>query len=324
MQTFSVTLDRLEFFGRGLHRPESVLPTKCGDIYASNSNGGISLLKPDGTHIFIGKKEHAENGFVPNGFALMPDGSFLIANIGREGGVWKLTRDGTLTPWLMEVDGRYFGMPNFVYLDHKGRIWVNGLPKRMTGSYTPGANEGFFVLVDEKGARIVEENVDIPNELRIDPVRGYIYTNETFLGRTVRWKLGEDGKMTDREVVIEYDRTDHLDGFNIDSEGFIWTSSVIVNRIYRANPNTGNRIKVFEELDEHWTARAAQAVETGRFNRDILYEDHGLKCRNLSSISFGGPDLKTLYCGQLAGESLVRFPVPFAGLEQAHWALGPF
>lgn len=324
MEPFTLTLNDLSFVGRNLNRPESVLPTKCGDVYAACSDGGITLIRSDGTQQFIGRKEHAENGFVPNGFALMPDGSFLIANIGREGGVWKLTRDGELTPWLMEVDGIHLGMPNFVYLDHKGRVWIDGLPKRLEGSYAPGSNQGFFVVVDGKGPRIVMDGVDVPNELRIDPVRGYIYTNETFLARTIRFKLGEDGTMTNREIVAEYDRTDHVDGFNLDAEGFIWTTSVVVNRIYRANPDTGEKIMVFEEQDAEWTERAAAAVETGTFNRAILYEDHGLTCRNLSSLSFGGPDLRTIYVGQLAGSSLVSFRAPVAGLEQAHWNFGPF
>lgn len=324
MDPFRLTLDDLTFVGTGLNRPESVLPTRNGDVYTACSDGGISVLRADGSQGFFGRKEHADNGFVPNGFALMPDGSFLIANIGKDGGVWRLTRDGELTPWLMEVDGVAFGMPNFVYLDHFGRVWVNGLPRRLQGTYSPGSNEGIFVLVDDKGARIVADGVDVPNELRIDPVRGYIYTNETFLARTIRFKLADDGTMTDRETVLEYDRTDHVDGFNIDAEGHIWTTSVVVNRIYRGNPDTGETIKVFEEQDDAWTARAAEAVETGTFNRAILYEDHGLTCRNLSSLSFGGPDLRTVYVGQLAGSSLVSFRAPVAGLEQAHWNLGPF
>lgn len=81
MDFFGITVDDISLVGKNLN-----LPMRNGDVYTANSDGGISLIRADGTQEFFGRKERAENGFVPNGSALLPDGSFLIANIGRDGG----------------------------------------------------------------------------------------------------------------------------------------------------------------------------------------------------------------------------------------------
>lgn len=38
-----------------------------------------------------------------------------------------------------------------------------------------------------------------------------------------------------------------------------------------------------------------------------------------ASITFGGPDLKTVYVGSLRGTRIPHFPSPVAGLPMVHW-----
>ncbi len=40
-----------------------------------------------------------------------------------------------------------------------------------------------------------------------------------------------------------------------------------------------------------------------------------------SSVTFGGPDLKTVYIGSLRGTRIPYFRSPVAGLPMAHWEL---
>ena len=49
----------------------------------------------------------------------------MIANLGPDGGVYRLTRDGTLTLELDAVDGRKLPSTNFVNRDAQGRLWVS-------------------------------------------------------------------------------------------------------------------------------------------------------------------------------------------------------
>jgi hypothetical protein len=41
--------------------------------------------------------------------------------------------------------------------------------------------------------------------------------------------------------------------------------------------------------------------------------------KNISSIAFGGPDLRTAYLGCLLGDALATFRSPVAGAPPAHW-----
>jgi hypothetical protein len=41
--------------------------------------------------------------------------------------------------------------------------------------------------------------------------------------------------------------------------------------------------------------------------------------RNVSSVAFGGPDLRTVYLGNLAGDRLATFDSPLAGAQPPHW-----
>ena len=82
-------------------RPECVYATKSGMIYAShadpNGQGGVTCIYPDGRiEVVVANKGDVPETFITNGYALLPDGDFMIANLGSDGGVFRLSRDGTL------------------------------------------------------------------------------------------------------------------------------------------------------------------------------------------------------------------------------------
>ena len=99
-----VQVAALEMFGSGLRRPECVLATRSGEVFVPEWPGGVTVIHPDGQAPPARATSPAID-LRPNGIALTPDGSFLIANLGDAGGVWRLDRAGALTPVLTEVDG---------------------------------------------------------------------------------------------------------------------------------------------------------------------------------------------------------------------------
>ena len=114
----TLAVEDLEYVGEQLERPETVLATRSGDIFMPDKRGGISVVRADGrTELILAR--NAPAGFLPNGFALLPDRSFLIADLGN-GGVWHMSQDGRLTPRLMEIDGRRLEPTNFVGIDAQG------------------------------------------------------------------------------------------------------------------------------------------------------------------------------------------------------------
>src|SRR5205085_3055935 len=116
MFDFQLKLADLTFTGTALDRPECVLATAKGDLFTSDARGGVVHIRPDGTQQLITGSIPGGGKLHPNGFAMLRDGSFLLANRGdgREGGVWRLHRNGQVEPFLLEVDGITLPRTNFV------------------------------------------------------------------------------------------------------------------------------------------------------------------------------------------------------------------
>ena len=85
-----VDLSEVSFVGSGLMRPECVYATKSGLIYASHADpkgqGGVTCIYPDGRiEVVVANKGDVPETFMTNGYALLPDGDFMIANLGPDG-----------------------------------------------------------------------------------------------------------------------------------------------------------------------------------------------------------------------------------------------
>ena len=122
---FTVCVEVLRYVGSGLQRPECVLCHRSGRVYVSHRGGGIMAIEADGSQRLIGGMAEVGGGeAIPNGIALLPNGHFLVANMGAAGGVWQLGPDNEVIPYLMEVDGVPLAAANFVFNDGTGRIWI--------------------------------------------------------------------------------------------------------------------------------------------------------------------------------------------------------
>jgi sugar lactone lactonase YvrE len=311
--------------GRELHRPECVLTTACGDLYVSDERGGVTRIAPDGSmRLFAGQTPEGQP-LAANGFAMLRDGSFLIAPL-VGGGVDRLYRDGRSEPFLREVDGRPMHAPNFVLLDEQERIWICCLtqrPRTTLTTYSRRDRDGIIVLVDAQGARIVAEGIGFPNEVRIDPTGRWLYTNETLAARLLRYPLRSDGSLGPCETIIDLDESNMFDGFTLDSEGGAWITALVSNRLWYVSPQGELRLLI-EDADAEQLARLTEMQKHSAVSRALLYEERGSTLRNISSLAFGGPDLRTAYLGSLMGRQVLSFRAPVVGLRPAHWQFGPF
>jgi hypothetical protein len=94
----------------------------------------------------------------------------------------------------------------------------------------------------------------------------------------------------------------------------------VSNRVLRVTPDGATHV-VLEDADpEHIDAveRAFLRNEMARPHLDVI---RSRRLRNLSSLAFGGSDLRTAYLGCLLGDSLATFRTPVAGLPPSHWGL---
>lgn len=308
-----IDLASLQFVGGGLARPECVLATAAGDFFVSDKRGGVSHIKPNGETEFIGGGD-----ILPNGIALMPDNSFIIANLADDGGVWALSREGVLSHYLGAVDGQKLGSVNFVRVDHLGRLWICVSTLGQSGNYRTDVANGFICVVDERGSRIVADGLGWTNECLIDPDAGFLYVNETFGRRLTRYDLAEDGSLGNRVTVTEFGFGTYPDGIALDEEGFLWVVSVISNRVIRVSPEGAQEI-MLEDSDPEQLERLERALHAQCLTRAMLSEARGSRLSNISSLAFGGPDRRSVFLGSLGGESLATFRSPVAGVEPVHW-----
>jgi sugar lactone lactonase YvrE len=316
---FKVGLEEIDFVGEGLQRCECVLTTRSGDLFTPDKRGGVSIVRADGSTELILAKD-APAGFLPNGIALLPDRSFLIADLGPGGGVWHMTAEGRLTPRLLEIDGRPLEPTNFVGIDRQMRVWVTVstrlVPREQ--SMRKGHADGYIVLLDDRGPRVVAEGIGFTNEAIVDPGGQWLYVNETIARATSRFPIRADGSLGAREVFAQYGAGTFPDGFAFDSEGGVWIVSVVSNRVIRAMPD-GSQHVIVEDADPQWLDVVEAAFNDGTYTRKHLDSGGQRRLGNLSGIGFGGPDLKTVYLGSLFGSQIARFRSPIAGAAPVHW-----
>ena len=318
-----VALTDIDFVGQGLHRPECVLATASGRLFASDWAGGVAAVAADGqvTRYLAQAGAGPEGGLKPNGIALRRDGSFLIAHLGAEaGGVFSLQRDGTLAPVIAEVEGAILPPTNFVMEDTGGRIWVTvstRLVPRDRGYRLDNA-DGFILVHDKAGTRIVADSLGYTNEIAVDPSGEWLYVNETFVRRMSRFRLRAGGALGPRETVTEFGSGTFPDGLAFDAEGAAWIVSIVSNRVVRVLPG-GRQEVVLEDSDPEHLAWVEAAYRNGGLGRPHLDGIKAKRLRNVSSLAFGGADLKTVYLGCLLGAAIAKFRSPVAGHPPTHW-----
>jgi sugar lactone lactonase YvrE len=314
-------LEELNFVGTGLVRPECVLANGAGDLFTADWRGGVAHLRPDGSQVLYAGPGPAGLALKPNGIALLRDGSFLLAHLGNdEGGVFRLQRDGRVTPWLLQVDGVALPPTNFVVEDAAGRFWITvstRLKPRALG-YRRSCNDGFIVRVDARGAAIVADGLGYTNEVAVHPSGQWLYVNETFARRLSRFALHDDGSLGVKEVVTEFGPGTFPDGLAFDEEGYAWIVSIVSNRLIRVTPD-GTATTWLEEADAAHLAWVEQAFEDGTMGRPHLDGAPSRSLRNISSIAFAGADRRTAVLGCLLGERLATLRLPVAGVAPTHW-----
>jgi sugar lactone lactonase YvrE len=315
--------ETLVCLGTGLLRPECVLATATGDLYCADWRGGVAHLAPGGAqHLYSGALPDG-SPLRPNGIALLADGSFLLAQLGaNSGGVFRLTRDGRVDPWLLAVEGQPLPPTNFVLVDASGRTWVTvstRLSPRSLG-YRRTCNDGFIVCVQPNGhAAIVADGLGYTNEVALHPSGQWLYVNETFARRLSRFALRANGSLGPKEVVTEFGHGTFPDGLAFDEAGHAWVVSIVSNRLIRVAPN-GTQTVWLEDADAAHVAWVEAAFDAGRMDRPHLEANPSRALRNISSIAFTGADRRTAVLGCLLGNSLTTLRLPVAGVAPTHWS----
>ncbi|NBP72027.1 MAG: SMP-30/gluconolactonase/LRE family protein [Alphaproteobacteria bacterium] len=330
---FTVTKDDFKFIGEGLQRPECILAEKNGDLWAADARGGVVKIKPDGSQEIITQSHDADafgdssndaekfvDGTLPNGLAFANNGDILISNFGTDC-LERMSRTGETEVMFDTVDGEPIGKVNFVARDSKNRIWitVSTMLHDWPKAISPNIIDGRILLYEEdKGVRIVADDVHFSNECKLDANEDYLYVVQTCGRNVARYKIGSDGSLSNKEIYGPSDHGRLIDGIAFDAYGNLWGTHVMNDGIFAIKPD-GDLHIIFDDSNPEEVKKLDDAFQADQVDADLLLSMGGEIATWCASVTFGGPDLKTVYVGSLRATNIPYFTSPVAGLPMVHW-----
>lgn len=322
----------IQFVGHDLQRPECIIAQPDGTLWAADARGGVMRIAPDGSQRLLAPQQesHGEVSFeqryvqsqgasLPNGLALTAAGDFIICNWGLDR-IERLDRQGRLQVLHDNLDGRPLGKTNFPLRDSKGRIWftVTTTMQPWTDSINSGVLDGYIGVIDDKGIRIVAEGFGGTNEIRFDDNEEWLYVVESNARRISRLRLRADGSLGEREIYGPSELDGFPDGFAFDSYGNLWVTLVMTDKLIAITPE-GEVLTLLDDGNPEATARLNRHYAARTLTPEIMAAARGTLAPWMASLTFGGPDLKTVYLGSLQGTRIPWFRSPVAGQALIHW-----
>ncbi len=318
----ALALDDVTFIGAGLVRPECVLATRAGDLYSADWRGGVAQVR---RRRWPGALRRHAAGWprrrARTELRCVRTASFLFADLGdTAGGVYELGRDGSVRDFVLRADGVDLPPTNFVHEDALGRTWITVSTRQMPRAmaYRADVADGFIVLADAQGTRVVADGLGYTNEALPSPDGKFLYVNETFARRLTRFRIAADGACARARWWRSSAPGTFPDGLAFDAEGGVWITSIVSNRVIRVAPD-GSQQVMLEDCDTAHLAWVEQAFQAGEMGRPHLDGIKSRRLKNISSLAFGGPDLRTAYLGCLLGDAIAVFRSPIAGAPPVHW-----
>jgi gluconolactonase len=333
IETFEIDRSSIRYVGRDLQRPECILAEPDGSLWSADAHGGVVHIWPDGRQELVTQKHSSRftqsvdevsrftQGTLPNGLAFATDGDFLISNFGTDC-LERMTRTGETRVLLDTIEGQAIGKVNFVLRDSRERLWITVSTKvrNWVEALLPDLTDGYIIRLDQRGPRIVAEGLRFTNEVRMDAGEEHLYVVETTGGRILRFRVDGEGELRDREVF----GPSHLgpgaypDGIAFDALGNLWGTMVYSDKLFVITPEGRLRI-LLDEGDAEQVRQLDRAFREKRELSGILFQTGRGIAPWMASVTFGGPDLRTVYIGSLKGTRIPCFRSPVPGLPMVHW-----
>lgn len=329
---FEVNPSAIAYVGEGLQRPECILAERDGSLWSADARGGVVHIRPDGTQTLIAQSEATHfasatdeetrfvSGTLPNGLAFARNGDILISNFGTDR-LEVMTRDGQSRVLADTIDGTPIGKVNFVLRDRRDRIWltISTRIKNWMQAMSPNVSDGYVALYENGHLRIVADGFCFTNEIRFDANEEWLYVVETGGKRVTRLRALPNGDLTDRETFGPSDHGAFIDGIAFDAHGNLWGTHVMTDRIFAITPDGDLRIILDDDQGSAAGKALMAALEKDAVTPELMLACGGTIAPWFASVTFGGPDLRTVYVGSLRGTRIPFFHSPVAGLPMVHW-----
>jgi len=330
---FQIDKCDIRYVGYALQRPECILAEPDGTLWAADARGGVVKINPDGNQQVITQKysDHFISsvteasryleGTLPNGLAFTRNGDILISNFGTDR-LEIMSRDGKSRVLADSIEGAPIGKVNFVLRDSQDRIWVTVSTKIKNWMHAlrTDLSDGYIVLYENGTFRIVADGFRFTNEIRMDAKEQFLYVAETTGGCISRLRVTRKGELRDREIFgpSKLGAGGWPDGIAFDSYGNLWGTMVYSDKLFVLTPDGDLKI-LLDEGDPEKVEALEQAFMHNAVTEEVLFATGRGIAPWMASVTFGGPDLKTIYIGSLKGSRIPFFRAPAAGLPMVHW-----
>jgi gluconolactonase len=330
---FGIDKHAIKFIGHDLQRPECILAERDGVLWSADARGGVVRIAPDGSQQIITQRTSGHfaqandeatrylNGTLPNGLAFDRNGDFLISNFGTDC-LEIMARDGSSRVLADSIDGEPIGKVNFVLRDSRDRIWitVSTRIKNWMHALRPDLADGYLARYEAGRFRIVADGFHFTNEIRFDAREEFLYVVETTGGCITRLRVDDRGEITAREIFgpSSLGTGAWPDGIAFDTAGNLWGTLVYSDKLFVLTPE-GDLHVLLDEGDCTRVAALERAFRAGAVTKDVLFATGRGIAPWMASVTFGGPDLKTVYIGSLKGTRIPYFQAPISGLPMVHW-----
>jgi gluconolactonase len=304
-----IELSSLKKIGKGLVRPEDVVVSREGRVWAADQESACAEILPDGSLRRVGKA-----GGAPNGINMDLEGNIVIANY-LDGPVQRLdVTTGEVTTICEAIDGVQLTHANYPAIDSRGNIWCSNSTFADPWELAlDGRADGFLFRISPDGrAKILAENIRFANGIALDEDERHVFVCQTTGCNVLRFPILPDGSLGPAEPYgpllgdripdgataadlppPELLRTLGLtDGCGFDVEGNLWVTLVTANKIVAIRPNG----EVFTVLEDP----TASIVN------------------HPTNVSWGGDDMRDLYIGSIVSDYVVQARSPVAGLRMPY------
>ena len=331
--TFALEKSKIQYIGNDLQRPECILAEPDGTLWSADARGGVVRITPDGKQQIITQQRSGHfqavsseasrylEGTLPNGLAFARNGDILISNFGTDC-LELMTRSGETRVLADSIDGEPIGKVNFVLRDSQDRIWitVSTRIKNWMHALRTDLPDGYIARYIDGKFRIVADGFQFTNEIRMDAREEFMYVVETTGGCVSRLRVGKDGSLSNREVFgpTSLGKGAWPDGIAFDSLGNLWGTMVYSDKLFVLTPQGDFRL-LLDEGDPKKVDDLEQAFFDNKVNEQVLFTTGQGIAPWMASVTFGGPDLQTIYIGSLKGKRIPYFRAPAPGLPMVHW-----
>jgi len=225
-ESLNMSVDRIEpaweLVVGDQHFPEGPAWDGKGSLYFSNCHAGtIHRI----THESLGSALFVQASADPftikntNGLTFGPDGFLYACEYGIPG-ILRITPDGSTEYIARGHDGKPLVRPNDLMFDAVGNLYFTD-----SWAYKRENPEGAVYRIDASTRTLTRAagGLAFPNGLAFTPDGKHLIVAESAWNRLLRYRVADDGSLTDREVFAEMPGGDP-DGMNFDTEGNLWVA----------------------------------------------------------------------------------------------------